>query len=161
MEVVVHALRDDYVHLFPQGSGQPAQFFAGDVAALRCGSIDIIVCGNRCQCFSPSVFSDLHIDPSAKRVLIPKSTQHFFGAFAPIAAEVIYMSAPGAVVPDPRRIDYRWLNTARLFPWNEDPIPGLIDAAARTSSVPAKCPPSLMKHCGWKMSSTVGKAIAA
>jgi microcystin degradation protein MlrC len=80
------------------------------------------VSSERCQCFAPSIFSDLGIDPLRKRVLIPKSLQHFYGAFAAIAAEVIYMAAPGAVAPDPRLIPYRRLDTRAMYPWVEDPL---------------------------------------
>ena len=97
-------------------------FPAGDVVALRCGGIDIVVSSERCPCFSPAIFSDLGIDPKRKRLLIPKSNQHFYNAFAPIAGEVIYMAAPGAVPPDPRQIRYRRLDTTRLYPWADDPL---------------------------------------
>jgi microcystin degradation protein MlrC len=122
LRVTVRALRDDYMHRFPQQSGEPALFALGNVAALHCAGIDIIVASERCQCFCPSVFSDLGVDPRAKRLLIPKSYQHFYSAFAPLAAEVIYMAAPGAVPPDPRQIAYRRLNTSRLYPWCADPL---------------------------------------
>jgi microcystin degradation protein MlrC len=94
----------------------------GDVVALRCGGIDIVVGSERTQCFSPSIFTDLGIDPTRKRILVPKSAQHFYGAFAPIAAEVIYMAAPGAIPPDPRRIPYRRVDISRMYPWVEDPL---------------------------------------
>jgi len=122
MEVTVLSMLEDYWHRFPQQSGEPWSFRAGDVVALRCGSIDVVVSSERCQCFSPSVFSDLGIDIERKRLLIPKSAQHFYGAFAPIAAEVIYMAAPGANVPDPKGLSYRRLDTGRLYPWVEVPI---------------------------------------
>lgn len=32
------------------------------------------------------------------------------------------MAAPGAVMPDPKQIAYRRLDTARLYPWVEDPL---------------------------------------
>lgn len=121
IEVMVLSMLDDYKHAFPQQSGPPALFPAGDVVALRSGSIDIVVSNRRCQCFSPSIFSDLGIDPARKRLLIPKSTQHFFGSFAPIAAEVIYMAAPGAIAPDPRQIPYRRVDTSRLYPFSQHP----------------------------------------
>lgn len=111
-----------YMHAWPQQSGAPMLYPAGDVVALRCGSIDIVVSSERCPCFSPSIFSDLGIDPLRKRLLILKSNQHFYGAFAPIASEVIYMSAPGAVPVDPRQIPYRRLDTTRLYPWVNDPL---------------------------------------
>jgi microcystin degradation protein MlrC len=32
------------------------------------------------------------------------------------------MAAPGAVAPDPRQINYRRLDTSRLYPWAEAPL---------------------------------------
>lgn len=122
VHATVLALRDNYAHEFPQQSGAPVLFPLGDVAALRCGGVDVVVSSARCQCYSPGVFSDLGIDPRSKRLLIPKSVQHFYGAFAPIAGEVIYMAAPGAVAPDPRLVTYRRLDTSTLYPWVEDPL---------------------------------------
>lgn len=123
IEVTVLSMLDNYMHAFPQDSGEPALFPVGHVVALRCADgIDVIVGSERCQCFSPSIFSDLGIDPRTKRLLIPKSYQHFYSAFRSIAAEVIYMAGPGAVPPDPRQIPYRRLNTHRLYPWVQDPL---------------------------------------
>jgi microcystin degradation protein MlrC len=122
LDVVVTALRDDYVHLFPQLSGEPMAFEIGHVAALRHGSIDIVVSSERCQCYSPDILTDLGIEPRNKQLLLVKSVQHFRGAFAPIAGEILYMAAEGAVPPDPRQIAYRSLDTRRLYPWAEDPL---------------------------------------
>jgi microcystin degradation protein MlrC len=122
IEVTVLSIRDAYLHAFPQESGDPWWFPAGDTVALRCGGIDIVVNSERCQCFSPSIFSDFGIDPRSKQLLVVKSAQHFYGAFAPIAGEVIYMAAPGAVAPDPRQTVYSRVDTNRLYPWSEDPL---------------------------------------
>ncbi|MBV8168965.1 MAG: MlrC C-terminal domain-containing protein, partial [Alphaproteobacteria bacterium] len=119
IEVEVLSLASDYMHAFPQLSGSPLLYRAGDVAALRCGAIDIVVSSRRCQCFSPSIFSDLGIDPARKQILVVKSTQHFYGAFAPMAGEVIYMSAPGAASPDPKLVTYRRMDTSRMYPWSD------------------------------------------
>jgi microcystin degradation protein MlrC len=122
LEVTVAGIIENYRQPFPQESGEPRSLYQGTVVALRSAGIDVIVTDGREQCLSPAVFSDLGIDPGTKRLLIPKSAQHFYAAFAPIAAEIVYMSAPGAVVPDPRRIPYRHLETHRLFPWVENPL---------------------------------------
>lgn len=119
MVVTVLAIRTDYVHTLRQRTGPPTLFPAGDVVALRSGTIDVVVSSRRCQCCDPSVFTDLGIDPTHKRLLIPKSTQHFHDSFAAIAADVLYMTGPGAVPPDPRQITYRRLDTSRLYPWND------------------------------------------
>jgi microcystin degradation protein MlrC len=118
---VVSAL-EDYMHEFRQQSGSIDLYPLGDVVALRCGSIDIVVSSERCQCFSPSIFSDLGIDPKQKHLLVPKSTQHFHAGFAAIAGKIIYMAGPGAVVPDPKQISYHRLSTRQMFPWVDDPL---------------------------------------
>jgi microcystin degradation protein MlrC len=122
LEVTVLGVLERYDHEFPQSSGNPLRHPCGDVVALRCRGIDIVVSSERCQCFAPSIFSDLGIDPKTRRLLVVKSVQHFHAAFVPIAGEVIYMAAPGAVAPDPRLIPYRRLDTSRLYPWVSDPL---------------------------------------
>ena len=123
LTVEVLAIRPQYLHGFPQRDGQLWLFHAGTVVALRSNGTDIIVSSERCQCFAPSIFTDFGIDPARKKILIVKSTQHFYGAFAPIAGAVIYMAAPGAVAPDPRKIIYRRLDTTLLYPWAQNPLP--------------------------------------
>ena len=122
LEATVWSLRDNYMHEFPQRSGESLYYALGDVVALRHGSIDIIVASKRCQCFSPSVFQDLEIDPKRKRLLVVKSFQHFYGGFEPMAGEVIYMAAPGAVSPDLTRLAFHRVDTNRLYPWVDDPL---------------------------------------
>lgn len=122
IEVTVLAIREGHAHEFPQRNGRPIMFPIGDVVALRSAGIDIVVSTERCQCLAPSIFNDLGIDPRLKRLLIPKSMQHFYGAFADIAATVIYMAASGAVAPDPRLISYRRLETRAMYPWVDDPL---------------------------------------
>lgn len=124
IEATVMSARDNYMHAFPQQTGDPQLYPTGDTVALRCGDgIDIVVGSERCQCFSPSIFTDLGIDPKKKQVVIAKSIQHFYGAFAPIAGEIIYMQAPGASAPDPRLTSsYRRVDTGRLYPWCHDPL---------------------------------------
>ena len=122
LTVTVISIVGNYMHAMTQKTGKDWEFPVGDVVALRCGTLDLIVGSERCQCFSPTIFSDLSINPRTKKILIPKSYQHFYGAFAPIASEVIYMVAPGAVPPDPRQISYRRLETGRLYPWVDNPL---------------------------------------
>jgi microcystin degradation protein MlrC len=124
LDALVLAHRENYSLAFPQEGADPWFYRTGDVAALRVKGVDVIVSSRRCQCFSPLIFSDLGIDPNKKQALIVKSVQHFYGAFAPIASEVIYMAAPGAVNPDPRAVPYRRLDTTHLYPWIDDPLLG-------------------------------------
>ena len=128
LTVTVNAIQRDYQQRFPQmdletGKESEALYLPlGDVVALHCQGIDILVSSKRSQCFSPCIFSDLGINPNHKSLLIVKSTQHFYGAFAPIASEVIYMAAPGAVPPIMQQIPYQRMRTDNKYPWVEDPF---------------------------------------
>lgn len=87
----------------------------GDAAALHCDGVDIVVNSKRGQTLGADAFSNLGIDPAARRILVVKSMQHFYAGFAPIAAQVIYVAAPGALVPDLAAIPYTRVSP-RLWP---------------------------------------------
>lgn len=112
----------NYVHRFPQEQGEPGSWPMGDVVALHCLGIDILVSSVRGQCFSPCIFADLGIDLHAKALVIIKSAQHFYAAFSPIASEVIYMAAPGAVPPIIHQIPYKRMRTDNKYPWVDNPF---------------------------------------
>ena len=129
LEVSVMEIRENYMYPFPLQSGEIELIPTGTVVALRAAGVDIVVSSERCQCFSPTVFFDLGVDPTRKKLLVVKSTQHFHAAFAPVVSEVIYMAGPGAVAPDPRQIPYRQVNTNGFYPWVPDPL--AFDGVAR------------------------------
>jgi microcystin degradation protein MlrC len=93
----------------------------GDSAAIRIGDLDIVLNSVRSQAFSPDLFSNLGIDISAKRILIVKSTNHFYGAFAPVAGEILYAAVEGPYPNDPRRTDYTRV-TRPLWPIVDNPF---------------------------------------
>ena len=62
--------------------------------------IDLILNTVRTQTFHPMAYEQFGIELAQKRIVALKSTQHFYAGFAPIAAEVIYVAAPGAIPPD-------------------------------------------------------------
>ncbi len=82
--------------------------------------IDVILNTNRTQTFEPDIFSNLGIDPLAKDILLVKSTNHFYAGFAPIAAEIIYVSAPSSYPSNPALTDYRKLKRP-IWPRVADP----------------------------------------
>lgn len=92
----------------------------GDAAAIRLNGIEVVLNSNRAQAFSPDLFSNLGIDPLSKRILIIKSTNHFYGAFAPIAADIIYAAVDGPYPSDPARNAYTRLSRP-LWPIVADP----------------------------------------
>jgi microcystin degradation protein MlrC len=69
----------------------------GRSAAIHVGGIDVVLNSIRQQTFSPEAFTELGVDPKSKHLLAVKSAQHFHAAFAPIAAKILYLDAPGAL----------------------------------------------------------------
>ncbi|MFV0300730.1 MAG: M81 family metallopeptidase [Paracoccus sp. (in: a-proteobacteria)] len=63
--------------------------------------IEVILNTVRAQSYDPSLFAALGIDPLACRILVIKSTNHFYAAFQPIATEIIYCSACRPYPNDP------------------------------------------------------------
>jgi microcystin degradation protein MlrC len=78
----------------------------GDCAAIRAGGIDIVLNSRRTQTFTPSAFTNVGIDPAAKRFVVVKSMNHFRAGFAPIAKAILYVAAPGTIDFDYRRLAY-------------------------------------------------------
>lgn len=103
LEVTVKALRRDASQSYLGGS----RARLGDCALLSTKGIDIVVNALRVQTFSPDVFTNFGLDPAAKRFVVVKSMNHFRAGFAPLAEQIIYVAAPGAIDVDYRRLDYR------------------------------------------------------
>ena len=120
LRVTVTGIIPDMKQLWTQTDGD-VELECGDSVALRCDGVDIIVNSKRGQVVSPVVFSNFGIDPLAKRLLVVKSTQHFYAGFSPIADEIIYMAGPGAIPPRFKQIPYRRADLNK-YPWVDDPF---------------------------------------
>jgi microcystin degradation protein MlrC len=94
----------------------------GDSVALHADNgLVIVLISHRIQTFSPQVFTNVGIDPTAKKILVVKSMQHFHAGFAPIAARIIHVATPGVLVPDFSLLPYEKANTD-IWPlkWGRD-----------------------------------------
>jgi microcystin degradation protein MlrC len=78
----------------------------GKAAAISVSGIDIVLNSRRQQTFSPDCFTELGIDPARKRLLVVKSSHHFFNHFQSIASKVIYCEAPGTLNLDLSGLPY-------------------------------------------------------
>ncbi|MGC3938904.1 M81 family metallopeptidase [Roseobacter sp. EG26] len=92
----------------------------GDCSVIRLGGIDVVLNSNRSQAFSPDLFTNLGIDIAEKKVLVVKSTNHFHGAFAEIASQIIYAAVDGPYPSDPSTTPYQRLSRA-IWPICDDP----------------------------------------
>jgi microcystin degradation protein MlrC len=97
----------------------------GDCAAIRVGGIDVVLITNRTQALGLELFTNLGIDPRAKKLVLVKSTNHFMAAFGPIADRVMYLDSDGPIPRDYRKVPYTRVNRP-IWPLDQETSPGLI-----------------------------------
>lgn len=79
----------------------------GDAAWISFEGIDVILNSTRAQSFDPSLFSVMGIDPTARKILLIKSTNHFYDSFSKIASEIVYCAAGKPYPNTPATTPYR------------------------------------------------------
>lgn len=121
-QATVLCLRADAVqrHCAPETPPLPI----GRAAAIRIHGVDVVVTEARGQTFSPDVYSEFGINPISKRILVPKSTVHFFSNFISITEHILYVDTPGGIDLGFRDISFRHL--ARPV-WPLDPVCAAVD----------------------------------
>ncbi len=103
----------------PSNLGRSASVRIGSSAA---GAIEVTLTSKRVQAGSPELFTQLGIDPLTKRLLIVKSTQHFWAGFAPISSAVFYATGRGALQGRMQDIPYRRIRPGDYWPFTEQPV---------------------------------------
>lgn len=79
----------------------------GDAAWIHFDGVDVILNSTRAQSFDPSLFSVIGIEPTSRKILLIKSTNHFYDSFSKIASEIIYCSAGRPYPNRPAETNYR------------------------------------------------------
>ncbi len=96
-----------------------AQFNLGDVAVVRtAGNNHLVLTTERAQCITPAAFTDFGIDLSAKRVLVPKSMQHFYIAFSRLSDRIRYVDTPGVATMALASLPFRHIDKT-IWPFEE------------------------------------------
>ena len=129
----VKGLCRNLVQRWPQADGF-AEMPLGDAACLDVDGIDVVVVSLRDQAFGLELFTAFGIDPAAKRLLVLKSANHFRAAYDPIASDVVYVDAGGALPADPRDVAYTRFDR-HAFPWIDDPLGGAVKSLPDKTSL--------------------------
>lgn len=79
----------------------------GDASLIRVGGVEVILNSTRAQCFDTSLFSNFGIDPLDRKILVVKSTNHFYQSFAQVSPLILYCAAGQAYPTDPRTTPYK------------------------------------------------------
>lgn len=103
----------------------PTRVPLGDTAAVRLDGVEVVLISNRTQALGLELFRNVGIEPTAKRLVVVKSTNHFMGAYGPIARQVIYVDADGPLRRDYRTIPYTRVQRP-LWPLDPEAPPRLV-----------------------------------
>ena len=79
----------------------------GDCALVEVDGVQIVLISVRNQAMSTDLFTHLGVDLGAKKIIVLKSSQHFYASFSTVAKRVIYVGAPGAVTLDLKTLPYK------------------------------------------------------
>jgi microcystin degradation protein MlrC len=103
----------------------PTQVPLGDCACVKVGGVEIVLISNRTQALGLELFRNVGVEPTERRLVVVKSTNHFMAAYGPIAKTVIYVDADGPITRDHRRIPYTKVERP-VWPLDEKTNPRLI-----------------------------------
>ena len=117
LRVTVRRVLEPAVQTFGDG----CQAMGTAVWLSTAAGIDLVATSTRTQVFHPDGFEQLGLRLDDYRAVVIKSIQHFYAGFAPRAARVEYVSAPGAIPPDFANIPYVKF-TAPYWPKVDDPF---------------------------------------
>jgi microcystin degradation protein MlrC len=79
----------------------------GDCALVHAQGIEILLCSLRNQAMGTDLFTGVGCELAQRKIIVVKSSQHFYASFSKIAAKVIYADAPGSVARDLNTLPYR------------------------------------------------------
>ncbi len=113
--VTVKGLADNVTQRFG-----PSPVDLGSVAWISADGLDLVLSTQRSQAFHPEGMTKVGLDPTTRKIVLVKSTQHFHAGFAPIAKAILYVVGPEALRQDFEVIPYTKL-TRPYWPRVEDP----------------------------------------
>ncbi|MCG4865478.1 MlrC C-terminal domain-containing protein, partial [Streptococcus mitis] len=70
------------------------------------GGIEIVLNAFRTQALG-DVFTPLGVDWTTKKIVVVKSSQHFYATYAPQAKDVLYAETPGSMTMNWKNLPYR------------------------------------------------------
>lgn len=119
LTVMVKGIVPAMLQHWPRQNAPAAPVACGDAVWLECDGIDIVVNSRRTQVLGSDAFTNFGIDLAQRDLIVVKSTQHFYAAFAPIASQIVYSFTPGVLDENVLQLPYQHINKQK-FPWVEE-----------------------------------------
>jgi microcystin degradation protein MlrC len=118
VDAIVRGVRDNH----SQAGLGTSRTAMGLSAWIEVAGIDVVLNSIRTQVFSPDAFTGLGIDLADKKLVAVKSSQHFQGGFAPIAAKIIQAATKGAIQMDFASLPYVKKRDLSFYPRVAEPL---------------------------------------
>lgn len=103
LDVTVKSLTASLIQTGLSGTPTPM----GDCALVEANGIEILLCTLRNQAMGTDLFTQTGCELANRKIVVVKSSQHFYASFSKIARHVIYADAPGSVARDLNTLPYR------------------------------------------------------
>ena len=120
-EVTVTALVRDASQAFAD-----ARIPLGDCATIDLGGISVVLITKRTQAMGADLFTGMGVSLADKRIVVVKSTNHFYAAFAPVAKKVLYCDSGGPIPRDHRQVPYHRVQRP-IWPLDEQVQPQVLE----------------------------------
>ena len=114
----VRALRPEH----DQAGLGSARSRLGPSAWIEVEGVDVVLCSERSQTFSPEAFTGLGVELAAKRVVVVKSSNHYRNHFGALTPHLVNVATPGAVQMNFAEIAYHRRRPDPYFPKVPDPL---------------------------------------
>jgi len=82
------------------------QALMGDSVALVCQGTVLVLTTERLQAMGTDLFTQFGIDLAQRKIVVVKSTQHFYAGYSKIAKHIIYVDTPGAITQNYDTLPY-------------------------------------------------------
>jgi len=79
----------------------------GDSALVQVGGVQVLLTSQRQQAMGTDMFTKMGCDLSACRLVVVKSSQHFYASYSKVATRVIYVDGPGTLTSDLGSLPFR------------------------------------------------------
>lgn len=96
----------------------------GDSALIRFGGIEAVLITKRTQALGTDLFTNFGVDFATKRIVVVKSTNHFYAAYSKIAKQVLYVDSNGPIPRDHTKVPYTRIQRP-IWPLDDNPHPQL------------------------------------
>ncbi len=90
----------------------------GDVAVVKVDNVHVVINSLRTQGFGREMFTQFDIDLEETKILVVKSSQHFYASFGPVASKVAYVDSPGSMPMDFTQLPFKKART-NIWPFQK------------------------------------------